>query len=94
MLFNSVTFLIFLIIVFVVYWTTVRYNKPDSKIILLTGSYVFYGWWDWRFLILIVISSLADFIIGKNLYHTEKKVVRKQLLFLSIFINIGILLYL
>ncbi len=91
MLFTSFTFLVFLIIMLVVYWITNHYNNKSGKLLLLVGSYVFYSWWDWRFLILIVISSLCDFLIGKYVHQSTKNSLRKQLLFLSIFINIGIL---
>ncbi len=93
MLFNSITFFVFLIIVFAIYWKTINYSDKASKLVLLVSSYVFYGWWDWRFLILIIISSATDFIIGKYLFTATKKQPRKLLLLLSIFINIGILFF-
>ncbi len=93
MLFNSITFLIFLIIVFSIYWKTVSYRKQLGNLVLLISSYIFYGWWDWRFLILIVISSTTDFVIGKYLFEATKQQTRKLLLLLSIFINIGILFF-
>lgn len=91
MLFNSSAFFVFLIIVFLAYWKTATYSNKLRKWVLLLASYIFYGWWDWRFLILIIISSVTDFIIGKTLFEKEKKQTRKILLLLSIFINIGIL---
>jgi alginate O-acetyltransferase complex protein AlgI len=93
MLFNSTTFFVFLIIVFAIYWKTASYKNELSKLVLLISSYVFYGWWDWRFLILIIISSTTDFVIGKYLFAATKKQTRKLLLVLSIFINIGILFF-
>ena len=56
MLFNTTTFLIFLIIVFIVYWKVAPHSLRWGNIVLFIASYIFYGWWDWRFLILIVIS--------------------------------------
>ncbi|NQU51228.1 MAG: MBOAT family protein [Bacteroidetes bacterium] len=91
MLFNSITFFIFLIITFIVYWKSVSYSQRMSKLVLLVSSYIFYGWWDWRFLILILISSTTDFIIGNLLFKTKEQQKQKSLLILSIFINIGIL---
>src|SRR6056297_145028 len=90
MLFNSLVFFVFLIIVFTVYWLF-RNQLKLQNVIVLVSSYVFYGWWDWRFLSLIVISSLADYFIGIWLSRTEEKIKRKLLLTLSIFVNIGIL---
>jgi alginate O-acetyltransferase complex protein AlgI len=91
MLFNSSVFLVFLILVFTLYWSVAPKRPVTGKLILLISSYVFYGWWDWRFLILIAFSSGSDFLIGKYLYQAENPVRRKILLFLSLFQNIGLL---
>lgn len=91
MLFNTFDFLIFLILVFTLFWVVAPRQPIAGKIILFVSSYIFYGWWDWRFLILIAFSSGSDFLIGKYLFRTENKQKRKFLLFLSIFQNIGIL---
>ncbi|MBU1036481.1 MBOAT family protein [Patescibacteria group bacterium] len=88
MLFNSLEFIIFLVIVFFIYW---KLKRKQQNFFLVLVSYVFYGWWDWRFLSLIIISSLVDFIVGRKIYQTEKKSSRKSFLFLSIFINLGLL---
>jgi alginate O-acetyltransferase complex protein AlgI len=90
MLFNSLVFFIFLGIVFTGYWILRKHLKLQNLFVLVS-SYVFYGWWDWRFLSLIVISSVVDFIIGLRLSKTEKKSSRKMLVALSIVGNIGIL---
>jgi alginate O-acetyltransferase complex protein AlgI len=91
MLFNTATFWVFLFIVFVMYWAVPPHKQELRKVILLISSYVFYGWWDWRFLILIAFSSGSDFLIGRFLFRTENNNRRKLLLFLSLFQNIGIL---
>ncbi len=93
MLFNSTAFLVFLLIVFIIYWKSAAVSNILSKWVLLVASYVFYGWWDWRFLILIFISSASDFIIGSYLFRCEKQQNRKLLLLLSLFINLGILFF-
>lgn len=93
MLFNTSIFFIFLLITFVFYWFSAKYNNNLSKLILLTASYIFYGWWDWRFLILIVISSITDFLLGKYLFRSPKKSTRKLLLAASLLVNIGILFF-
>ncbi|WP_167607444.1 MBOAT family O-acyltransferase [Maribellus sediminis] len=93
MLFNTSIFFVFLLITFVFYWFSAKYNNKISKFILLTASYIFYGWWDWRFLILIVISSLTDYVIGKYLFRSPKKSTRKLLLAASLLVNIGILFF-
>ncbi len=93
MYFNSVSFFIFLISVFLFYWFAVRKSQKTGNAILLAASYIFYGWWDWRFLILIIISSTTDYLIGKQLFKQALETKRKQLLFISIFINIGMLFF-
>ncbi|NCD00129.1 MAG: MBOAT family protein [Bacteroidia bacterium] len=90
MLFNSFEFLIFLPIVFVLYWMFYK-NTKAQNIILLTASYVFYGWWDWRFLSLILFSTIVDYIVGRNLMVCKNQKQRKLFLWISILINIGLL---
>lgn len=90
MLFNSLTFAVFLPIVFALYWLLKKSTRKQN-LLLLISSYVFYGWWDWRFLLLILISSGADFIIGQKLYNEKNGRQRKRWLVLSLIINLGIL---
>jgi len=92
MLFNSLDFAIFFPLVFVLYWIVAR-NLTLRNVLILVASYVFYGWWDWRFLFLIAISTLVDFYVGKQIYNTENATKRKQLLFVSLFVNLGFLVY-
>lgn len=92
MLFNSIDFAIFLPIVFAIYWIFHRSIKVQN-IILLVASYVFYGWWDWRFLILIFISSIVDYFVGLKLGSTEKEKNRKLLLAISLIVNLGLLAF-
>ncbi len=64
MLFNSIEFLIFLPIVFVLYWFVFNKNLKLQNTFVLVASYLFYGWWDWRFLILIIFTSLCSWLSG------------------------------
>jgi alginate O-acetyltransferase complex protein AlgI len=91
MLFNSFTFAIFLPVVFLLYWFVFRRSLKQQNVLLVIASYVFYGWWDWRFLSLIFISSLADFMLGKAIHSSSDKIKRKTLLILSLAINLGML---
>ena len=93
MLFNSTTFLIFLVIIFLIFWKATSYSVSFGKIILLLGSYIFYGWWDWRFLILIIISSATDFFIGNQIFKADKIRKRKLLLIASLVLNLGMLFF-
>ena len=90
MLFNSIEFLFFLPIVFVLYWFVFKKTKFQN-ILILIASYVFYGWWDWRFLSLIFLSTLVDYSIG--LFLKKVNTIKKQrlLLFISLIFNLGML---
>ncbi|MEH0156170.1 MBOAT family O-acyltransferase [Limibacter armeniacum] len=91
MLFNSIDFAFFLPIVFILYWFVFNKSLKAQNAFLLLCSYIFYGWWDVRFLSLIAFSSLVDYSIGRKLSHTEAEGKRKILLFLSLAINLGFL---
>jgi alginate O-acetyltransferase complex protein AlgI len=91
MLFNSLEFLVFLPLVFVFYWYVVNKKLWSRNLFLLFASYVFYGWWDWRFLSLLAFSSIADYFIGLSMGSEEKTGKRKLLLGISLAINLGVL---
>jgi D-alanyl-lipoteichoic acid acyltransferase DltB (MBOAT superfamily) len=91
MLFNSIDFAIFLPIVFGIYWFLNRYDLKYQNLFLLVVSYVFYGWWDWRFLSLILFSSIVDYTIGLKLSKESHPVKRKYFLWMSILVNLGML---
>ena len=91
MLFNSIEFAIFLPIVFILYWFVANKSLKLQNILLLVSSYVFYGWWDLRFLSLIIFSSFVDYYVGLSLGKTEVPNKRKILLWTSIIVNLGFL---
>ncbi len=91
MLFNSIDFAIFLPIVFILYWFVINKNLKLQNAMLVVASYVFYGWWDWRFLSLITFSIVVDYFMGLLLGKEENKKKRKLLLWVSIFVNLGFL---
>tara|TARA_B110000503_G_scaffold142338_1_gene238807 strand:- start:13194 stop:14648 length:1455 start_codon:yes stop_codon:yes gene_type:complete len=91
MLFNSLDFAIFLPIVFLFYWFVAQKNLKLQNALIVVASYVFYGWWDWRFLSLIIFSSVVDYLIGQKLRTEEKQSKRKVLLWTSILVNLGFL---
>ncbi|MGW8121959.1 MBOAT family O-acyltransferase [Roseivirga echinicomitans] len=90
MAFNSVDFALFLPLVFALYWFVFK-SLRGQNVLLLVSSYLFYGWWDWRFLGLIIFSSLIDYFIGIEIGRSLKDSNRKLLLFASLFVNIGLL---
>ena len=91
MLFNSVDFAIFLPIVFVLYWFVTNKNLKLQNLLIVVASYLFYGWWDYRFLALILFSTVVDYTIGVQLSNEDKFARRKLLLWISILVNLGLL---
>ncbi|MTI37943.1 MBOAT family O-acyltransferase, partial [Fulvivirga lutimaris] len=93
MLFNSIDFAIFLPIVFLLYWFVVNRNLKWQNFLIVAASYIFYGWWDWRFLSLILFSTVVDYSIGRLLRTQENLAKRKALLWTSILVNFGFLAF-
>ncbi len=91
MLFNSIEFVLFLPIVFLLYWFGTKRNIRIQNFLLVAASYFFYGWWDWRFLSLIIFSSVVDYSVGIALGKTTDEKRRKLLLLASVLVNIGFL---
>ena len=91
MIFNSLDFAIFLPVVFSLYWVIPNQRNQLRNLLILVSSYIFYGWWDWRFLSLIIISTTLDFFVGIALQKEERHIWRKLLLWLSIGVNVGML---
>jgi len=91
MLFNSLEFLIFLPTVFFLYWFVFQKNLKVQNLLLLISSYVFYGWWDYRFLSLIFLSTVVDYYVGLKIYDSNDKKIKKSYLWASILFNLGLL---
>lgn len=92
-LFNSIEFAVFLPVVFILYWFVFFRSIRGQNLFLLVASYVFYGWWDWRFLSLIVLSSILDFVVGKKIAEAPDEAIRyrKILLAISVVANLSLL---
>ena len=89
MLFNSLEFFLFLPIVFFLYW---KYNNIKTQnILILISSYVFYGWWDWRFLFLIFMSTVVDYFVALSIENNSDSKKRKRILYISVFFNLALL---
>ena len=91
MQFNSIDFAIFLPIVFVFYWFVTNKNLTLQNLFIVAASYLFYGWWDWRFLSLIFFSTLVDYSVGRLLSKEKRHSQRFILLWTSILVNLGFL---
>lgn len=90
MLFNSPTFGIFLLIVFSIYWLLQGWLRWQNAFLLAAGC-VFYGWWDWRFLGLLAVSTMTDFFVGRAVFDTPDKRVKKSWVALGMTVNLVIL---
>ena len=91
MLFNSLEYLVFLPLVFIIYWFGLKKSLKGQNFFILLVSYVFYGWWDWRFLALIAFSTLVDYMVGLKIQNSDSKKNRKLLLGISLAVNLGLL---
>ena len=98
MLFNSLEFLIFLPIVFLLYWFVFDYAMRGCKrqllwqnLLIVVASYIFYGWWDWRFLVLIAITTVLSFLSGIGIEKAPTQKGKKAVMIANIAVNLGIL---
>ena len=98
MLFNSLEFLIFLPIVFLLYWFVFDYAMRGCKrqllwqnLLIVVASYIFYGWWDWRFLILIAITTVLSFLSGIGIEKAPTQGGKKAIMIANVVVNLGIL---
>tara|TARA_R110002050_G_scaffold2220_5_gene13381 strand:+ start:9744 stop:11204 length:1461 start_codon:yes stop_codon:yes gene_type:complete len=91
MYFNSIDFAVFLPIVFILYWFVTNKSLKLQNLLIVVASYVFYGWWDWRFLSLMLFSTIVDYSVGRKLQTENNDTKRKILLWISILVNLGFL---
>ena len=98
MLFNSLTYAIFLPIVFLLYWFVFDYAMRGCKrqllwqnLLIVVASYIFYGWWNWRFLILIAITTILSFLSGIGIEKAPTQRGKKAIMITNIVVNLGIL---
>ena len=90
MLFNSFVFAAFLPIVFAIYWLT-RKSLTIQNLFLVAAGWVFYGWWDWRYLFLLAFSIVLDYTVGLLISGTENETKRKAFLSIALVLNLGLL---
>ena len=93
MLFNSIDFAIFLPIVFILYWFVVNKNLNLQNILLVAASFVFYGWWDWKFLFLLSFSAIVDYLLAIQIDKTDNHKRKNLFLSLIIITNLSILFF-
>jgi alginate O-acetyltransferase complex protein AlgI len=88
--FNSLTFLAFFAVFFVLYFLT---RGKIRLLLCLAASYLFYGWWDWRFLGLLIFSIVMDYLLGLGIAATNNPIQRKRFLVASVIANLGVLAF-
>ena len=91
MFFNSINFAVFLPIVFILYWFVTNKNLKFQNILLLISSYFFYACWDWRFLFLLIFSTVLDYYTGIKMSDAKNQSSKKFWFWLSISVNLGFL---
>ncbi|MFC0426623.1 MBOAT family O-acyltransferase [Chryseobacterium scophthalmum] len=91
MLFNSIGFVIFLPVVFLLYWFLTNKNLKLQNILLLLSSYFFYACWDWRFLFLLMFSTLLDYFTGLKMQDANNQKRKRFWFWLSVAVNLGFL---
>lgn len=91
MIFNSLEYFIFLPIVYLIYWFAFKKSVQKQNVFLLLSSYLFYGWWDWRFLSLIFLSTCVDYFVAQKIDATDYQKTRKAWLWVSVIFNVGLL---
>jgi len=89
MSFDSLVYLIFLVLVTTVYW---QLKRQQQNIFLVAASWIFYGWWDWRFLLLIIFTTSADYFLGHQIARADHPRRKRQYLVLSLVMNLAVLI--
>jgi len=92
MIFNSFEFLVFLPIVFLLYWFVFKGKLWLQNLFIVAASYFFYGWWDWRFLILIAFTTLCSWLSGIWIGRTRQEEKKKAKIITAVNITINLLI--
>src|ERR1700746_764049 len=88
MLFDSTAYVLFLILVVLIYW---RLPFRKQNYLLLAASYFFYGWWDWRFLFWMAVSTLVDYLVARQIAPSSSERARRALMLFSLVLNFSFL---
>ena len=93
MVFNSLDFILFFTVFFILYWFVFNKKLKLQNLLILTGSYFFYAWWDWRFLSLLIASSIINFLIGIKIKNAKTDKNKNILLWTGLFFGLIGLFY-
>ncbi|HWE46938.1 MAG TPA: MBOAT family protein [Caulobacteraceae bacterium] len=89
MLFPTMMFLFFFLVVYIAAWSLERQNA-NRKAFLVLASWIFYGAWDWRFVGLLFLSAVFNWYIARSIVKTQRRSARKWLIALDVFVNLGV----
>src|SRR5271170_7865041 len=90
MLLDSAIYMVFLALVVAIYW---RLRRRGQNLLLLAASYFFYAWWDWRFLLLMIASTSADYWMARRIHRSSDAGTRRKLFSASLALNFCFLGY-
>ena len=93
MIFNSIPFVLFFVVVFFVYWIFLKKSTKAQNIFLLIASYFFYGYADWKMLPLLIVATLVFYYLGKAIAEAKSEKQGYRLTFAGVVLGVGILLY-
>lgn len=91
MLFNSIEFAVFLTVVFLIYWLVLDRNLQIQNVFLLIAGYFFYGYWDWRFLLLLIALTLVNYTVGLQIHRAQATATKKIWFTTGLVVDIGAL---
>src|SRR5688500_10617033 len=91
MVFNSIAFAVFFGLFFLLYWFVFNRNLKYQNLFLLTAGYIFYAWWDWRFLSILIGTSFINYILGISIEKAQNPRHKKTLVSVGVLFSIGVL---
>src|SRR5476651_2648853 len=93
MVFNSIPFVVFFSFFFFAYWVLFGKSVKAQNLLILLGSYIFYAWWDWRFLFLLIGSSILNYFLGIQIYKSHNQKYGNFLLWIGLVQGLGSLMF-
>ena len=79
---------VFFLVFFIIYWAIPSSRLKWQNVVLWLASYIFYGWWDWRFLLLLFFTSGVDFLAAKKIHAEKNQFIARRWLILSVCVNL------
>ena len=93
MVFNSIPFVLFFVVVFLVYWFPLKKNTKAQNVFLLVASYFFYGYTDWKMLPLLMVATAVFYFLGIGISRSESEKKASWLRALGVVLGVSLLFY-